>query len=135
MDGAHDMYWSHGIYGIDFFWLFILAIVLGGIVSRVIRSNQREKTIRAAIEKGVTLDPATLSSLSVRTDRSPQDARAGLMTGAIVTVFVGFGLAVFGYFLSMDGNPHIFRIFLGIGGLLWCIGLGLFVARLAIRRD
>jgi hypothetical protein len=82
----------------------------------------------------VTLDPATLSSLSVRTDRSPQDARAGLMTGAIVTFFVGCGLAVFGYFLSMDGNPHILRIFLGIGGLLWCISGGLFVARLAVPR-
>ena len=69
------MYWSHGNYGVDFFWLFILVIVLGGIVSRVIRSHQREKTIRAAIEKGVTLDPATLSSLSARAS-SPQDARA-----------------------------------------------------------
>ena len=128
------MYWSHGIYGVDFFWLFILAIVLGGIVSRIIRSNQREKTIRAAIEKGVTLDPATLNSLNVRVDRSPQDARAGLMTGAIVTFFVGCGLAVFGYFLSLDGDPHVFRVFLGIGGLLWCVSLGLFVARLATGR-
>ena len=127
------MFWYHGIYGVDFFWLFILVIVLGGIVSRVIRSNQREKTIRAAIEKGVTLDPATLSSLSTRVS-NPQDARAGLMTGAIVTFFVGCGLMVMGYVLNSDGNAHALRGLLAVGGLLWCISAGLFVARLAIGR-
>ncbi len=128
------MYWSHGIYGVDFFWLFILVIVLGAIVSRIIRSNQREKTIRAAIEKGVALDPTMLNNLNVRVDQSPQDARAGLMTGAIVTFFVGCGLAAFGYFLSLDGDPHTFRVFLGIGSLLWCISIGLFISRLAAGR-
>ncbi|HEY4943062.1 MAG TPA: hypothetical protein VII56_16655 [Rhizomicrobium sp.] len=127
------MFWDHGIYGVDFFWLFILVIVLGGIVSRIIRSNQREKTIRAAIEKGVTLDPATLGSLSTRTS-SPQDARAGLMTGAIVTFFVGCGLTVMGYVLSMGGESSAFRGLAAVGGLLWCISAGLFVARLAIGR-
>jgi hypothetical protein len=127
------MYWSHGVYGVDFFWLFILAIVLGGIVSRVIRSHQREKTIRAAIEKGVTLDPATLSNLSASRS-SPQDARGGLLTGSIVTFFVGCGLAVMGYVLSIGGNPGTFRALAAVGGLLWCISAGLFVARLAIGR-
>jgi hypothetical protein len=127
------MYWSHGVYGVDFFWLFILVIVLGGTVSRVIRSHQREKTIRAAIEKGVTLDPATLNSLSART-ASPRDARAGLMTGAIVTFFVGCGLAVMGFVLSTGGNPDAFRGLAGVAGLLWCISLGLFVAQFAVRR-
>lgn len=128
------MFWYHGIYGVDFFWLFILVIVLGGIVSRIIRSHQREKTIRTAIEKGVTLDPATLGSLSTRTS-SPQDARAGLMTGAIVTFFVGCGLMVMGFVLgNADGDGHALRGLLAVGGLLWCISAGLFVARLAIGR-
>ena len=127
------MYWSHGVYGVDFFWLFILVIVLGGIVSRIIRSHQREKTIRAAIEKGVTLDPGTLNSLQSSAS-NPQDARNGLLTGSIVTFFVGCGLMVMGYVLSMDGNAHIFRALAGVGGLLWCISLGLFVSRLAFGR-
>jgi hypothetical protein len=126
------MYWSHGVYGVDFFWLFILAIVLGSIVSRIIRSHQREKTIRAAIEKGVTLDPATIASLSTRPS-SPQDARGGLLTGAIVTFFVGCGLMVMGYVLGMD-NGHAMRGLLAVGGLLWCISLGLLVSRFAVGR-
>ena len=128
------MFWYHGIYGVDFFWLFILVIVLGGIVSRIIRSHQREKTIRAAIEKGVTLDPATLSSLSTRVS-NPQDARNGFLTGSIVTFFVGCGLMAMGYVLSMDGDGHALRGLLAVGALLWCISAGLFVARFAIRRD
>jgi hypothetical protein len=115
------------------FWIFILLIVLGGIVSRIIRSAQREKTIRAAIEKGVALDPATLSSIraSASSAASPQDARAGLLTGSIVTFFVGCGLMAMGYFISLNDMSALDPL-LGVGALLWCISAGLFVARLAI---
>lgn len=122
------MFWYHDD---NFFWLFILVIVLGGIVSRVIRSHQREKTIRAAIEKGVTLDPATLQSLQTNAS-SPQDARQGLLIGSIVTFFVGCGLAAMGFFLSLNGHDA-FHPLLGVAGLLWCISLGLFVAHFAVR--
>jgi hypothetical protein len=115
----------------NFFWLFILAIVLGGIVSRLIRSHQREKTIRMAIEKGATLDPTTLNSLQA-SSYSPRDRRAGLLTGAIVTFFVGCGLMAMGYFISLD-QPGALHPMLGVGGLMWCIGFGLFVAHFAIR--
>jgi hypothetical protein len=115
-----------------FFWIFIISIVAIGAIQRVIRSYQREKTIRTAIEKGATLDPAVLETFH-RPSR-PQDARAGLMTGAIVTFFVGTGLGAMGYVLSM--NSHDDGALRGLGGvmaLMWCIALGLFVARLAIR--
>ncbi len=124
------MYWY---YGPNFFWLFILIIVLGAIVSRIIRSHQREKTIRMAIEKGVTLDPGTLHSLQA-SSANPQDARNGLLTGSIVTFFVGCGLMGMGYVLSMDGNGHALRAMLGVGVLLWCISLGLLVSRFAFGR-
>lgn len=112
------------------FWLFILVIVVFGIVSRVIRSHQREKTIRLAIEKGVTLDPAALNSLS-QSVSNPQDARAGLLTGSIITFFVGLGIGVMGFFI---GNGHAIYPLLGVGALMWCIAAGLFVAHLAIPR-
>ncbi|HXC56718.1 MAG TPA: hypothetical protein VNU97_15580 [Rhizomicrobium sp.] len=122
------MYWYHGD---NFFWLFILIIVLGSTVSRIIRSHQREKTIRTAIEKGVPLDPATLHSISASQAASPQDRRAGLLTGSIVTFFVGCGLMGMGYFIGLD-KPEAFHPLLGVGGLLWCISLGLFVAHFSI---
>jgi hypothetical protein len=118
---------------VDFFWLFILAIILIGTVSRIFRSHQREKTIRMAIEKGVTLDPGTLHNLQSSVP-DPQDSRTGLLTGAIVTFFVGCGLIAMGYILSMDGNMGAFRGLAGVGALLWCISLGLFISRLAFGR-
>ncbi len=120
-------------YGIDFFWLFILAIVLGAIISGVIRSSQREKTIRAAIDKGVSLDPGTLSSLRASAGNSPEAARAGLLTGSIITFFVGCGLMAMGWFIGMPEHGHPIYPLLGVGVLLWCISAGLFVSRYAHR--
>ena len=51
-----------------------------------------------------------------------------------MTFFVGCGLMVMGYVLSVDGNGHALRGLLAVGGLLWCISAGLFVARFAIGR-
>jgi Domain of unknown function (DUF6249) len=116
----------------DFFWLFILAIVLGGIVSKIIRTNQREKTIRAAIDKGVALDPATLSSIQAG-DATGSDRPYGLLTGAIITFFVGCGLIVMGYFISLDDASALHPL-LGVGGMMWFIGLGMLVAYFAITR-
>ncbi|MBS0470471.1 MAG: hypothetical protein JSR60_05325 [Proteobacteria bacterium] len=124
------MFWYHGP---NFFWIFILVIVLGGIVSRIIRSHQREKTIRLAIEKGVSLDPGTLNSLQ-RSASNPDDTRAGLLTGAITTFSVGAGLMVMGFVLSLDGQGDALHPLMAVGGLLWCIALGLFVSRLAYGR-
>lgn len=114
-----------------FFWIFLIVVIAIAAAGRTTRATQREKTIRAAIEKGTTLDPNLLATL--QRSSSPQDARAGLMTGAIVTFFVGLGLAAMGYVLSLDGNFGAFRGLGGVAALLWCIALGLFVARLAIR--
>ncbi|HWD26490.1 MAG TPA: hypothetical protein VG387_04950 [Rhizomicrobium sp.] len=116
-----------------FFWIFVISIVAIVAVQRVIRSYQREKTIRAAIEKGATLNPDLIASLQ-RTPGHPQDARAGLMTGAIVTFFVGTGLGAMGFVLSYSqGDTGAMRGLGAVMALMWCIAAGLFVARLAIR--
>ena len=115
-----------------FFWIFLIVVIAIMAAARSTRATQREKTIRAAIEKGATLDPALLATL--QRPSSPQDARAGLMTGAIVTFFVGVGLAAMGYVLSFGSSDMgALRGLGGVAALLWCIALGLFVARLAIR--
>lgn len=125
------MYYWHGP---NFFWLFVLAIIVVSIIARVIRSHQRERTIRMAIEKGVALDPSALSSLQ-RGASNPQDTRTGLLTGSIVTFFVGCGLMAMGYVLGLDGVHHSPHPLIAVGVLLWCISAGLFVSRLAIGRS
>ena len=111
---------------IDWFWLFILGVVVAGIVSNILRSQAREKTIRTAIEKGVALDPATLDALRHQVGQQG-NPRFGLLTGSIMTFAVGLGLCVMSYFVGLEDNHIIWPMF-GVGGLLWCISAGLFVA-------
>ncbi len=111
---------------VDWFWLFILGVVVAGIVSSIIRTNAREKTIRAAIEKGVALDPSTLDALRTPA-MEPQSPRFGLMVGAIMTFFVGIGLVLLAVFIHFGSGPIVWPL-VGVSGLLWCIAAGLFVA-------
>lgn len=114
------------MFHIDWFWLFILGICVAGIISTIVRTNERERTIRAAIDKGVALDPATLDALRSHAV-APQSPRFGLMVGSIMTFSVGVGLGVMAYFIGLEDNHTIWPLF-GVGGLLWCISAGLFVA-------
>jgi hypothetical protein len=115
------------MFHVDWFWLFILGISVAGVVSTIMRTNAREKTIRAAIEKGVPLDPATLDALRSRSVDPPGNPRFGLTVASIMTFFVGIGLGVMGYFINFEDHQVIWPL-IGIGGLLWCISAGLFVA-------
>jgi hypothetical protein len=111
---------------VDWFWLFILGVVVAGIVSSIVRTNEREKTIRAAIEKGVAIDPSTLDALR-STAMETQSPRFGLTIGAIMTFFVGIGLAVLGVFIHFNEHTIVWPL-IGVAGLLWCISAGLFTA-------
>ena len=113
------------MFHIDWFWLFILGVSVAGIISSIVRTNERERTIRAAIEKGVALDPATLDALRSHA-MEPQSPRFGLLVGAIMTFFVGIGLVVLGAFVHF-GDGIVWPL-VGVAGLLWCISAGLFVA-------
>ena len=114
------------MFHIDWFWLFILGISVAGVVSSVMRTNAREKTIRAAIEKGVALDPSTLDALRSHA-MEEQSPRFGLTVGSIMTFFVGIGLVLLGFFIHY-GEGQIVWPLVGVAGLLWCISAGLFVA-------
>jgi len=114
------------MFHIDWFWLFILGISVAGVISSIMRTNAREKTIRAAIERGVALDPGTLDALRSHA-MEPQSPRFGLTVGAIMTFFVGIGLVLLGVFIHFGENQIVWPL-IGVAGLLWCISAGLFVA-------
>jgi hypothetical protein len=115
------------MFHIDWFWLFILGVSVAGIVSTVVRSNERERTIRAAIEKGVALDPATLEALRTQPGvPAAGSQRFGLMVGSIMTFFIGIGLGLMSVLIHF-GDGIIWPL-VGVAGLLWCISAGLFVA-------
>jgi hypothetical protein len=117
------------------FWLFVATCVVAGVASSVLRHREAQKTIRQAIEKGQTLDPATLDVL-LRSDRppppKPQDSRAFLLFGGIMLLAVGAGLGAIGFFLSVN-DPKALYPGLGAGSLVGMLGVGLLVVRAMIR--
>ena len=118
------------------FWAFVAVCVAAGAAQAIFRNRETQKTIRLAIEKGQTLDPATLERLLQghvpATPAAPQ-ARFGLITGGIVMLCIGIGLAVMGWFISLD-QPEAFHPMLGVGCLVGLIGVALLIAsRFAVK--
>lgn len=103
------------------FWIFVLAVTVTPMVLHFLKRRETEKTIRLAIEKGQTLEPEVLARL-LRPQPTPEDqtSPAGVRFGGIVTLSVAVGLVCFSFFTGKE-------IFLGIAGLVACIGLGLII--------
>jgi hypothetical protein len=104
------------------FFGFLAAVI---IVPRVMKSKERQamqQTIRAAIESGQPLPPEVLDAMTrnVRTEPSAaRDFRSG-----IVWLFIGIGLAAFGYLLGFEPGADDARYpLLGIAAIPACIGL------------
>ena len=112
------------------FWAFVAVCVAAGAAQAIFRNRETQKTIRLAIEKGQTLDPATLERLlqgNAPVSPSAPQARFGLITGGLVMLCIGVGLAVMGWFISLD-EPGAFHPLLGVGSLVGLIGVALLIA-------
>ena len=115
------------MFHVDWFWLFVLGISVVGVVSSMMRTRERERTIRAAIDKGVALDPALLESFRAQAVAPTGSSRFGLLIGGIMTFFIGIGLALMGVLIDVTNHTVIWPL-IATGALLWCISAGLFVA-------
>jgi hypothetical protein len=109
---------------IDWFWLFILCVSVAAILVPAVRVREREKTIRTAIEKGVTLDPATMDALRLQPS-AQGNPRFGMTVGAIMTFFIGIGLGLMGALVHFG---EIIWPLVGVMAFMWCISAGLLVA-------
>ena len=112
------------------FWAFVAVCVAAGAAQAIFRNRETQKTIRLAIEKGQTLDPATLERLlkgNAPATAPPSQTRFGLITGGIVMLSIGAGLAVMGWFISLD-QPGALHPMLGVGCLVGLIGVALLLA-------
>ena len=112
------------------FWAFVAVCVAAGAAQAIFRNRETQKTIRLAIEKGQTLDPATLERLlkgDVAAPPASGQTRFGLITGGLVMLCIGVGLAVMGWFISLD-QPGAFHPMLGVGSLVGLIGVALLIA-------
>jgi hypothetical protein len=107
------------------FWIFIAAVVVGGIWSDIRRRESQQETLRRMIESGQHLDPAVIDQLLEKGDKETQgrDLRvAGLITAAAAP-----GLAILGLFLGQL-NEKVIPALLGVSVLVVFVSVGLFLA-------
>ena len=111
------------------FWLFVAAIVLGGMWYAVREREAEHETLRRIIESGRELDEAVLDKLVHANKRTDRD----LKIAATIMLFIAPGLALMSFFVARVAAEAFYPI-LGAGLLCGFIGAGLLVAsRMAER--
>jgi len=106
------------------FWAFIAAVAVAGIWREVVFRREAETTLRLALEKGQTLDPALVEKLlRPRAKRGPE----GLLVTGGVNIAAGIGLPILGFFLRLSGNESAFYPLVGVGILVLLIGVAFII--------
>ena len=113
------------------FWTFVAIAVIGSLWREFAVKREREKTIRALIEKNPQLDPAMLREMLRHQSRMTPE---GLLVGGAVTLAGGIGLAAMGFFVSPAEGPSAFYPLLGVGCLAASIGIALLVVGQLMRK-
>jgi len=108
------------------FWLFLAAIVVGGIWFDVRRRESQQETLRRVVESGQQIDPAVIDRLlAANAGRSRMDR--DLKIGGMIALFIAPGLAVLGWFLAAL-EQQLLGVMFGVSILVACVGTGLLVA-------
>jgi len=105
------------------FWLFIAAIVIGGMWYSIREKEAKQETIRRIIESGQPIDAALMDKLVGGEKRLDRE----LMVAGLITLFVAPGLALLGWFISLLAPPWLLPM-LGVAVLVAFVGIGLIVA-------
>jgi hypothetical protein len=113
------------------FWGFVAVVAVANVWREVVTRRDAELTIRMAIEKGQQLDPATVEKL-LKTGK--KETSEGLMVGGGVMLATGLGLPIMGYFIGRGGHEDAFYPLLGVGALVFLIGVAFLVLSGILRR-
>jgi len=116
------------------FWGFIAAVVLGGIWYDIRRRAEQQKTIRSIVESGQQLDQKMLESILATEKADPIKTSKDMKLAAIIIFFVGVGMVIFGILVGMQDQRALFPM-MGIGGLMFAIGAGLWLASQFIAKN
>lgn len=114
----------NGILGMIVPFLFSGFIVFLVFYFRHARRREAEQTIRAAIEKGIALEPEVVAKL-LETPRRHGPSR--LRIGGVIVMFVGIGLAAMHAVMAEGGGNDDVGL-LGAGVLVGIIGAGILLA-------
>ena len=114
------------------FWMFIAAVVVGGMWFDARKREGQQETLRRLAEGGKEIDKAVLEKLlAVGNKENRKDQE--LTTSGLIMLFISPGLLAFGYF--MQGlSEELLTIMTGVAALVGFIGIGLLVAGQVAKR-
>jgi hypothetical protein len=118
-----DVAASYGALG---FWLFLAAVVVGGIWFDARKRESEQETLRRIVESGQQIDTAVIDKMLAASGGRTRIDRDLKVSGLIV-LFVAPGLAILGWFLGRL-EEKLFGLMLGVALLVLFVGIGLLVA-------
>jgi hypothetical protein len=108
------------------FWMFIAAVVVGGMWFEARKRETQQDTLRRLVESGKDIDEAVLEKILAIGNKGNRNDQE-LTTAGLIMLFISPGLLVLGYF--MQGlNEVLLTLLAGVAGLVAFIGIGLLVA-------
>jgi hypothetical protein len=119
------------------FWTFLTVSAVAGMRYDFRKRQLAMESLRAAIERGQSLEPGVVKQLLARhrepeIDR-PQDLEPYLKIGGIITAAGGIGVLIAAFPIGLQ-FPVAKLPMLGVGALAVCVGAGLLLAARAIGR-
>jgi hypothetical protein len=104
------------------FWLFVAALVVGGMWKESRQQAEKHETLRRIVEKTGVIDEARLKELfSPAEEAKPSASYRGLRIAGTIIMFAGAGMAMFFLIPTLIGNP----IEWWYGGLAIAAGISL----------
>lgn len=115
------------------FWAFLAIASVAGIVADYKKRQLELEPLRAAIERGVQLDPAVIERLMTRESRDHSVNPLDLKIGGIITTAAGIGVGAASF--CVDPWMPVARYpLLAVGIVAVCVGIGLLAAAKTLQR-
>ncbi len=109
------------------FWLFLAAIVVAGMWYDIRKREAQQRTLRAMLESGQPIDEALVDKLLSASSGGTARLARELMVWGVIVIFTAPGLALLGWFISLQYVPALLPI-VGAAVLVGFVGIGLVVA-------
>lgn len=114
------------------FWMFIAAVVVGGIWYDARRKESQQETLRRIVESGRDIDPAVIDRLLGESEE--KNLEQELRMGALIVICIAPGLFILGLFLGQI-NTDARVALMGVSFLVGFVGAGLLLAARLVGRN
>ena len=108
------------------FWLFIAAVVVGGMWIDFRKRESQQESLRRLVESGKELDHELIDKvLAASGDKTRTDQ--DLKIAGLIVLFVAPGLLVLGWFMASFA-AEMWPLMKGVSGLVAFVAIGLLIA-------